>query len=315
MGRPLSKKFFGNRNIGSTSTTSDNGIGGEGVASAAISVAGSYTTLPTFTFTAPQLPNGVTATGVVVSEVLSATISGGTGYGTSQTFDLTVTTAGGTAIINVTSTAEGAIDTVNSITTRGTFTSLGPVTSISGGIGDNAAVPVLIFRASAVTITESGSGYTSAPTIAGYTSRGGITVNAITLTTDSGNVGSSTNQENAIQITAWVPETGAAGNISGNGTSAVTGDIVRQCGSKKYIVKTAQGIGRVSLVAATPGAGEATIIAIDANNNNYYVTKLTTHKAQLTQIDGGSNYVYSSGDFAQWSFANASGLIVKIENA
>ena len=32
MGRPLNKKYFGNRNIGSTSTTTDDGIGGEGLA-------------------------------------------------------------------------------------------------------------------------------------------------------------------------------------------------------------------------------------------------------------------------------------------
>ena len=31
MGRPLNKKYFGNRNIGTTGTT-DNNIGGEGVA-------------------------------------------------------------------------------------------------------------------------------------------------------------------------------------------------------------------------------------------------------------------------------------------
>ena len=36
MGRPLNKKYFGNRNIGSTSTTADNGIGGEGVESVTI---------------------------------------------------------------------------------------------------------------------------------------------------------------------------------------------------------------------------------------------------------------------------------------
>ena len=36
MGRPLNKKYFGNRNIGSASTTADNGIGGQAVASIAV---------------------------------------------------------------------------------------------------------------------------------------------------------------------------------------------------------------------------------------------------------------------------------------
>ena len=31
MGRPLNKKYFGNRNVGSTSTTADDNIGGEGI--------------------------------------------------------------------------------------------------------------------------------------------------------------------------------------------------------------------------------------------------------------------------------------------
>ena len=75
MGRPLSKKYMGNRNIGSSSTTADNGIGGEGVASAAVS-GGSYTTRPTFTFTAPTIPGGVTATATITSRAKTATVGG-----------------------------------------------------------------------------------------------------------------------------------------------------------------------------------------------------------------------------------------------
>ena len=40
MGRPLNKKYFGNRNIGTTSTA-DTNIGGEGVESYGTIVAGS----------------------------------------------------------------------------------------------------------------------------------------------------------------------------------------------------------------------------------------------------------------------------------
>ncbi len=68
MGRPLSKKYFGNTNTGD--------IAGNGVASAAVTTPGSYTTRPTFTFEAPTLPGGVTATGTITSEALSAAVSG-----------------------------------------------------------------------------------------------------------------------------------------------------------------------------------------------------------------------------------------------
>ena len=67
MSRPLNKKYFGNRNVGSASTTADDNIGGEGVASVTISGSWSGFTqaTSTVTFTAPQLPGGVTATGTV----------------------------------------------------------------------------------------------------------------------------------------------------------------------------------------------------------------------------------------------------------
>ena len=67
MARSLNKKYFGNRNIGSTSVTADDGIGGNGIASVTISGVWSGFTqaTSTVTFSAPQLPGGVTATGTV----------------------------------------------------------------------------------------------------------------------------------------------------------------------------------------------------------------------------------------------------------
>lgn len=299
MGRPLNKKYFGNRNIGSTSTTADDyGIGGQGVASADVSVAGSYTTRPTFTFTAPALPTGVTATGVVISEVLSATISGGTGYGNAQTFNLTVNTAGGTAVLNVTSGAGGDVTTVNSITTRGTFTTLGPVTSVSGGTG-TGAVPVLTFRAKSVQITEQGSGYTAAPTIAGYTNRGGITINNPQLTVDTGSVGSATNEENAITVYAYVP----------GGSARLVGDIIKQVSTTRYKVRTADGVGICKLVTdGSSGSGKMDITAFDAagSNNEYWVTKLTGRTVTLVSKGGGlGGSQFTNGKQVKWTFGSA----------
>jgi hypothetical protein len=97
MGRPLNKKYFANRNFGSASTATDDGLGGSTVTGITIGTAGSYTTAPTLTFPNPVLKasGSVTATGTPTFEVLSATISGGTLYGNAQTFDLTVNTAAG----------------------------------------------------------------------------------------------------------------------------------------------------------------------------------------------------------------------------
>jgi hypothetical protein len=75
MGRPLNKKYFGNRNIGSSSTTADDHIGGEGIAGAVFgaSVAdvsygsGAYLDrMPSITaIGAPTIANGVQAAAAV----------------------------------------------------------------------------------------------------------------------------------------------------------------------------------------------------------------------------------------------------------
>jgi hypothetical protein len=318
MGRPLNKKYFGNRNIGSggyqvdesaggsanAQNYADDRIGGESVASAAITVAGSYTTLrPAFTFTAPTLPGGVTATGTITSEVLSATISGGTGYGNAQTFDLTVTTAGGSAVLNVTSTALGAITTVNSITSRGSFEGISAVTGVSGGTG-TGAVPVLTYRAKSVTITEKGSGYVTAPTVAGYTNQGGVTVNNIVLTVDTGAVGSATNQENAILMTARLP-----------GGSATTVDIIRQVSTNRYKVTdgTRTGIVKLKSSVAT-AAGEGSIRLVDSNGGTYFATKITAHKATITR-GTGSQAAFVTGTAVKWNMTAATADSLLIDNA
>lgn len=332
MGRPLNKKFFGNRNIGSTGTGDNYGIGGEGLLS--FTLPGQLGSIevdsdsgqPTLTIPSPQLPSGVAATATVTWEVATITISATNDYGTGYTNGETVTLTGASG---VTATIVVAADDITTITpvTRGSFTTI-PTSESYQVVGvtslANDAQAEITWRVKSIVVLEKGSGYTSAPTLswaagsAGPISGTSPGVPTVSLTTDSGYVGSSTNQENAIQITAWVPATGTAGNISGNGTSAVTGDILRQTGSKKYVVRTAQGVGRVTLVAAVPAVGEATIIATDANGNTYYVTKLTAHKAKLTRLvdDGGDlDWIFATGDVAQWSFEAASGLVVQIANA
>ena len=96
MGRPLNKKYFGNRNIGTTGS-GDNAMGGEGVGSVTITNEGSYTSaLPTVSFSTPDLSGigGVRATGIVHGHALSAaTTSNGSGYN----FGDTLTVVGGTS--------------------------------------------------------------------------------------------------------------------------------------------------------------------------------------------------------------------------
>jgi hypothetical protein len=72
------------------------------------------------------------------------------------------------------------------------------------------------------------------------------------------------------------------------------------------------------LVTATPyAAGEKIITAADQGGANYYVTKLTAHRALLTQkTDGGSGYEFASGVTVPWKLTAAvANVSVQIDNA
>ena len=151
MGRPLNKKYFGNRNIGldgnfgASNTLGDAGIGGTGVASVTLGTLGSYTTRPTITFAVPSDAAGIRATGTVNSEVLSASI-GGTqtraypsaageiGFGTNgSTFTATVWSA---TLSSVANSASVAI----SFTTTTTANISGTSVVISGSGAGNLTI-------------------------------------------------------------------------------------------------------------------------------------------------------------------------------
>lgn len=311
MGRPLPKRFFGNENTGSASTDADDGIGGQGLLSVGVNNPGSYTTRPTLSIGAPNLPTGVQAVGTVTSEALSATVSaGGSGFAVGDL--LNVTTAGGSAIAYVASVDAGnsdAILTVNFTGTgasRGSFEALGAVTTTvnTSTSGTGTLTLVVTWRAKSVTVTESGSGYTAAPTV---TSGGSATYNAITLTSPSG-VPYSAQAFATIRCTAQTT----------SGGSALAGDIISQRGSRKYRVITTDGTEVCRLVAATPAAaGEMSIIATDYSGNTYYVTKLTRHRVLLTQNTGGS-HEFSTDSSAAWTLdslvAGDTGVTVQLAN-
>jgi hypothetical protein len=445
MARSLNKKYFGNRNVGADGTyatgevlTAGAEVGGEGVASAAITVVGSYTTnRPAFTFSAPSIANGVTATGTITSKVISAAI-GGTqtraypgltgaisfaGGTTAATFtaalrsqalstvayasattisfattttayisgtDLVITgsgagtmTIGGVALANGQTYYLGALTTATSatlyasysdavnatnplaisnaattgftFTVGGVFSTVTALTLATAGsyealvTGAQAAVAnygagltiTPTYGALSVTITNSGSGYTAAPTIAGYTNQGGVTVATVVLTTDSGSVGTVTNRENAIVAYAY---------ISG---SLVEVDIQRQVSGTRYRVnksgdtsREGTRLARLRSDAVADGAygnttaegAEMNIVASDSDGGTYLVKKLTNHKAVLVPkaisrlgSSAGTQFPLNADGSAKnvaWTFNSTSGtkvladrpylqsgVNVKIENA
>lgn len=307
MGRPIHKKYFGNRNIGTTATT-DNGIGGQGVASVTLGGTNSgYSAIPTSTFaTGPKFPGGVRATGTAnVGILATAVAAAGTGYTVGDV--LTVVGLGlGTAATLTVATITGVdptgpIGTVT-ITTAGIYSSVLDLTAlaVTGGTGINATFDVSDLTVVSITITNKGSGYTSAPV---FTISGTATGTAV-LTVDTGPNGSLTNQENAIQMIAFI-----------TGGSAVLVDIVKQVSSRRYKVTDGTLTGTAALKSSlASAAGECSIAVVDSAGGQYFATKVTAHRVTLTRA-GGSGWLYTTGQTAPWKLIAPVGMYVQIANA
>jgi len=198
--------------------------------------------------------------------------------------------------------AFGTVSVVGDYTVFPSTGASGTLTSISPATGTGAKADITMGLLS-VTVTEKGSGYTDVAdaqvTFSGAT---GAAATAV-LTTDTGAVGSSTNQENAIVIRANTIDEGA-----------LVGDIIRQVSGRRYKIKTADGIANCKLVAdATPAVNEAYLVATAANGSTYYVTKLTAHKATLQYKTG--TQIFDNGESAPWTFNSTANGRVIIENA
>ena len=303
MGRPLNKKYFGNKNSPFTDfqglTTPDSGIGGS-VASVTLGTLGSYTTRPTVTFSAPTLVGGVNAEGTVTSEALSAVATApGTGYVVGDL--LTVTTAGGSCIAYVASVDTGGeVLTVNFTGTganRGSFEALpsGAQATTDNSVAGDGCTLTITFRAKAVVVTVAGSGYISAADAAPTFTQ---SVTGTTVLSTAANA-------RAIKAFAFL-----------TGGSRLSSDIIKQSNDRAYKVENATGVEVVQLVdSQADAAGEMDITAFDSAGNEYWVKKLTARKAVLTRKVSG-NGQFATGASVPWTFdAAVENYSVKIDNA
>ena len=95
-------------------------------------------------------------------------------------------------------------------------------------------------------------------------------------------------------------------------------DIIKQKGSRRYLVETPDGTGVCLLTSTTPlTAGFMTINATDSDGNTYFVTKLTRYKVTLVQnVQAPSKtFQFSSNTPAQWVLSSAvANVSVVIDN-
>ena len=242
----------------------------------------------------------------------------GTGAAPTSTAGWTATTTegpidnnGSGLVVNFT-TANWGVYSIGTVTVPGSYTvfpstgGAGTLTSVSPATGTGTKANITMGLLSVTNISR-GSGYTAPSDAALVFSPAASPTNAsatAVLTTDSGLVGSPTNQENAIIIRA---------NTSGGGTTALIGDIIRQVSTRRYKVKTADGIKTCKLgTDDTPAPFGAYIVATAASGGTYYVTKLTAHRATLAAKTGDDAL---DGKAVQWTFDAPSGSIVQLENA
>jgi len=290
MGRPIKKKYFGNTNTGSANTRADDGIGGEGVATVAITNSGTlYSAGAVPLFTAPQITGGVRPTSTFSRNSagsLAITITDqGSGYTTVPTLSVTTATAVSTA-------ATGTISQSVIYVTTATGIYAGMK---ANGTGINAgATYVTSVVGNTVNLSAANAG---AVTVAAYISFQDVGTGFV-----AGAITTSSNQQNAILFTSWVP-TASNGAVNSGGSAVSGGDIVKQTGSKRYYVRNTQGYGVCTLTTGTVTRGKLEMTVTDWNGNIYNVARLQQRKLTVwRKTQNGSNaWVYLNGDVARWA--------------
>jgi hypothetical protein len=340
MGRPLNKKYFGNRNIGSASTTADEGIGGEGIASITLAGANNSSGFTAgasqISIATPTLPNGVRATASLVVGPAGAllTIAAGTsgtnvttltGSGTAvavtQTFTgLTQKSTNGTGtgavftVVRTGGTSYGASTTIT-CTTKGTGYASGNTIVIDGaslgGVATTNDLTITLGGSVAAagtitgfTITEGGSGYTTVPAVTLSTGTQGTLTATAVLAVDTGAVGSATNQENTILMTAYL-----------TGGSATTVDILKQVSTNRFKVTDGTRTGIVALKSSVAtAAGECSVRLLDSSSGTYFATKITSRKVTIAR-GTGTDAAFVDGSQVKWNMSAATADSLLIDNA
>lgn len=179
------------------------------------------------------------------------------------------------------------------LATGGDYTAL-PTNVAAVSSGASNPTWSLTYKVKSVNVANAGSGYAAPPAI---TMAGNATKVAV-MTTSS---------INALAVTAFLT----------TGSNALSADIMKQEASHRYLVRNTEGRGQCKLVStSTLAAGQMNLIATDVSSSTYFVTKLTSRKALLTQYtDGGSGFNFASGTQAGWTVGTASTGTVTVANA
>jgi len=252
-----------------------------------------------------QIAGGTTATGRAHMQLRAVSITsnanGGTGYAVGDL--LTFANGTGTpATVRVSTISVATSATGLALVSLGDYTALpngGTTASHTVSTGSGLVLNVT-YAVKSIDVVTAGSGYLSTGTL--VFSGGAGSGAAARFTTN-------TNVTNDIALTAFIV----------GGAARVNGDIIKQESSRRYLVKTTDGVGQCILTATnTLIPGTMTIVATDYNGNTYWVTKLTSRKALIRRKtqNGVSAWVYGVQDaqanndyidYARWTLGPAVG--------
>ena len=172
--------------------------------------------------------------------------------------------------------------------------------TISGGITATGTPVKTGNTVTSVLITNAGTGYTTAPTVA-FTGTG--------MTSWAPDIGTATltsTRQDAISFTAYLT-TGTTG--------VANGDILKQESTRRYLVQNSEGKGQCKLLTtSTLTAGTMNMVATDYNGSTYFVSKLTAHKVRLVQYIESGSFLIANGASTGWTLNAATGTVVTIAN-
>ena len=285
MGRPINKKYFGNRNVSDPNSTGDDyGIGGQYVSAIATGTAGSgYSQGLAATVAAPTITGGVTATtsvGVYANGVISGytVTDGGSGYASAPA--ITLVKPGN---VTIAATGSNGANVLTLSPTTGIYVGM-TVTGNAGLGGGGNTSKVVTVNAGNVIVADNNDGAIS----------GNLTFY------DAGASGAA----GTVTLAYYATDISKAFSISANvnGSNALQGDIIKQESSRRFKISTADGTAVCKLTNAAPQSGEVRLTAVDSVGDTYYIDKLTSRTALLTQGNGSQ---FATGARVPWNITAA----------
>jgi hypothetical protein len=264
-----------------------NGLGGF-----TVTTPGSYTTIPTLSFTGGGGGSGATATCLMKGLVPTAIAAAGSGYMIGDT----ITLAGGTntlpTILTVATVSGSGVASVT-VSQAGSYSAIpsNPVAQASTSGSGSGATFTMAWGILGATITASGSGYTSAPTVVVSSGSGALTAL----------VGS----QNAPKITNYTLAGGTNGNSGVTATTLIGSDTAPRKGM--YALRNT-GCSVVDLCDHSSSTDWSTIAQYGLSEGSYMIETAPAGQSVSTtltnlQTAGVDSYAISVivGDWVYWN--------------